>query len=327
MNTTHRLIAAFAVALAGLGAFGPADAQTYPVRAVTVVVPFAAGGATDLLARVVAKSMEKYSGQPFIVENVGGAGATLGTAKVAASPPDGYKLLLGGASALVMAPHLYTGLKYDPFKSFEPIARIASAPYVVVVRADSKFQSYEELIDYAAKNPGKLNYGSPGEGSSLHLTVLLMLDGARVKATHIPYRGSAPAWAALLAGDVDFIIDTPSAALPMISGGKAKGLAVTGSKRIGDLAAVRTLNELGQKGFDSQAWFAMLAPAGTPAAVMSTLRKLADQVLRDPEVLAMLKANQFTPSTPEEAAGVSSDIRTEYDKWGSIIRAVGIQLK
>lgn len=327
MDQIRRALLSALLAAGSLACAAPVAAQEYPARPVKVVVPYAAGGATDLLARVFTKALEKYSGQPFVIENAGGAGATLGTAKVAAATPDGYTLLLGGSSALVMAPHLYTGLKYDPFSSFEPIARIASAPYVIVTRADSRLQRYEDLVDFAGKNPDKVNYGSPGEGSALHLTVLLMLDGAKVKATHIPYRGSAPAWAALLAGDVNFIIDTPSAVLPMVTGGKAKALAVTSASRIPDLPAVRTLNELGQKGFESQAWFAMLAPKGTPAAAVATLRKLADQALRDPEAVAALKASHFTPSTPQEAAKLPAEIRSEYDRWGAIIRARGIQLK
>lgn len=326
MNLFRSILLSAGIATVSLAFTPPALAQPYPARPVNVIVPFAPGGATDLLARVFTKSMGRLSGQPFVVENAGGAGATLGTAKVAAANPDGYNLLLGGSSALVMAPHLYTGLKYDPFKSFEPIARIASAPYVILTRADSKFQRYEDLVDFAAKNPDAVNYGSPGEGSSLHLTVLLMLDGAKVKATHIPYRGSAPAWVALLGGEVDFIVDTPSAALPMVTGGKARALAVTSLSRVQDLPTVPTLNELGQKDFESQAWFAMLAPKGTPAPAIATLRKLADAALRDPELVATLKAAQFTPATPEEATNLPADIRSEFDRWGAIIRARGIKL-
>ncbi len=326
MSLSRRFILAAASALACAALSPAASAQNYPGHAVSVVVPFAAGGSTDLLARVVARALEKFGGQPFVVDNAGGAGSTLGTAKVAAAAPDGYTLLLGSSSALVMAPHLYPALKYDPFKSFEPIARIASAPYVLVTRADSKFQSYGDLAAFGAKNPDKLNYGSPGEGSALHLTIELMLDGGKFRATHIPYRGSAPAWAALLAGDVDFIIDTPSGALPMITSGKARALAVTSARRLPELPDVRTLDELGQKGFESEAWFALLAPKATPAPVVATLRKLADQVLRDPEVRSALQANHFTPTSPD-SGDLAQDIRREYEKWGAIIKARGIQLK
>ena len=325
MNLSRRSTLAAVGALA-FGAVAPiARAQDYPAHSVSVVVPFAAGGATDLLARVVTKAMEKYSGQPFVVENVGGAGSTLGTAKAAAATPDGYTILLGSSSALVMAPHLYSSLKYDPFQSFEPIARIASAPYVLMVRADARFPTYADLVAFGAGNPGKLNYGSPGEGSALHLTIELMLDGAKCRATHIPYRGSAPAWAALLGGDVDFIIDTPSAALPMIEGGKVRALAVTSAGRLPELPEVRTLDELGQKGFESEAWFAMLAPKGTPAPVVAALRKLADQVLRDPQARATLQGNHFTLANPDEMH-LAADIRREYDKWGAVIKARGIRL-
>lgn len=301
-------------------------AQAYPTKPVTVVVPYAAGGATDLLARVVSKALERYSGQPFVVENAGGAGATLGTSKVAAAAPDGYTLLLGGSSALVMAPHLFKNLKYDPFTSFEPIAKIASAPYVLVTRADSPLKTYAQLVDHARKNPGKMNYGSPGEGSALHLTIELMKDGAKIDGTHIPFRGSSFAWTALLGGDVDYIIDTPSGAMPMIKGNKAQPLAVTSLQRVGELPDVPTLDELGLKGFESQAWFAMLAPKGTPAAAVSKLEGWIAQALRDPDVIETLKKAQFTPAGRVEG-GLAGEVRREYDKWGAIIKARNIQLK
>lgn len=326
MTLSRRPLLQAAALAACCATWSVARAQDYPVRPVAVVVPFAAGGATDLLARVVSRAMEKYTGQPFLVENLGGAGATLGTAKVAAALPDGYTLLLGGSSALVMAPHLFNALKYDPFKSFEPISRFASAPYVLVSRADSKFQSYADLIAFGAKNPDKLNYGTPGEGSALHLTIELMLAGAKFSATHIPYRGSAPAWTALLAGDVDFIIDTPSGALPMISAGKAKALAVTSAKRLAEFPDTKTIDELGQKGFESEAWFAMMAPKGTPIPVLNRLRKAATQVLSDPEVRKTLESSRFTPTSPDET-NLDAVIRREHNKWGSIIKDRGIQLK
>lgn len=325
MNISRRTLLAsfFALALANFA--GPAFAQDYPNKPVTVVVPFAAGGATDLLARVMAKALEKYAGQPFIVENAGGAGATLGTSKVAAAKPDGYTLLLGGSSALVMAPHLFRNLKYDPFTSFEPIAKIASAPYVLVTKAGSPLKTYAQLVDYARKNPGKLNYGSPGEGSALHLTIELLKDGAQIEATHIPFRGSSYAWTALLGGDVDFIIDTPSGALPMITANKAQALAVTSTKRVAELPDVPALDELGLKGFDSQAWFALLAPKGTPPDAVATLKRAVDKAANDPEVLATLKIAHFSPAGHVEG-GLSGEIRREYDRWGQIIKARKIQL-
>lgn len=302
-------------------------AQDYPSKPVTVVVPFAAGGATDLLARVVTKALDKYAGgRPFVVENVGGAGATLGTAKVAAAAPDGYALLLGSSSALVMAPHLFKNLKYDTFTSFEPIAKIASAPYVLVTRADSPLKTYAQLVAYAQKNPGKMNYGSPGEGSALHLTIELMKDGAKIDGSHIPFRGSSFAWTALLGGDVDYIIDTPSGVIPMLKGNKAQALAVTSIKRVADLPNVPTLDELGLKGFDSQAWFVLLAPKGTPVEVVSKLQGWVRQALHDPEVTETLQKAQFTLAGQVEG-GLAAEIRREYDKWGQIIKARKIQLQ
>lgn len=318
------LLATGALALTGLAS--QAIAQNYPTKPVTVVVPYAAGGATDMLARVMAKAIEKYAGQPFVVENAGGAGATLGTTKVANAAPDGHTVLLGGSSALVMAPHLFKNLKYDPFTSFEPIAKIASAPYVLVTKADSPLKTYAQLVEHARKNPGKMNYGSPGEGSALHLTIELMKDGAQIDGTHIPFRGSSFAWTALLGGDVDYIIDTPSGAIPMLKGNKAQALAVTSTKRVAELPDVPTLDELGLKNFDSQAWFALLAPKGTPAEVVTKLQGWAEKALRDPEVIETLRKAQFTPAGRIEG-GLAGEIRREYDKWGQIIKAKKIQLQ
>jgi tripartite-type tricarboxylate transporter receptor subunit TctC len=318
------LMTAAALALGGLGT--QALAQGYPVKPVTVIVPFAAGGATDLLARVVTKALERYSGQPFIVENAGGAGATLGTSKVAAAAPDGYTLLLGGSSALVMAPHLFKNLKYDPFTSFEPVAKIASAPYVVVTKADSPIKTFGQLVDYARKNPDKMNFGSPGEGSALHLTIELMKDGAQMEGMHIPFRGSSHAWTALLGGDVTYIIDTPSGAIPMLKAQKAQALAVTSTKRLPELPNVPTLDELGLKGFESQAWFAMLAPKGTPAEAVSKLEGWVEKALRDPEVVETLQRSYFSPAGRVEG-GLGGEMRRESEKWGRIIKSRKIQIQ
>jgi tripartite-type tricarboxylate transporter receptor subunit TctC len=302
-------------------------AQNYPSKPVTLIVPFAAGGATDMIARVMARALSQQSGQQFLVENLGGAGATIGTGKVAASQPEGYTLLLGGSSALVIAPHLFPNLKYDPFTSFEPIGKIASSSYVLVTRTDSNFQTYEQLVSHARKNPGKLNYGSPGEGSALHLTIELMKERSKFTATHIPFRGSAPAWTALLAGNVDFIIDSPSGAMPMIKSGKVRALAVTSLNRDSELPEVQTLNEKGLENFDCQAWFAMVAPKGTPASVVGTLQQFVARALVDPEVQATLKSAGFVPFTSQEPSALATAIRLEYDRWGSTIKANQIKLQ
>lgn len=317
-------IASLGLSLAGISSFSVA--QNYPTKTVTLVVPFAPGGATDLLARVMARALSQQSGQPFVVQNLGGAGARLGTEKVAASQPDGYTLLLGSSGVLVFAPHLYSNLKYDPFTSFEPIGKIASSPYVLVTKTDSNFQTYEQLVGYAKKNPGKLNYGSPGEGSALHLTIELMMEGSKFTAAHIPFQGSAPAWNALLAGDVDFMIDTPSAAMPMIESGKVRALAVTSLSRITELPEVQSLSEKGLKDFDSQAWFVILAPKGTPTSVVSTLQQLLVRTLKDPEVQTTMKKNGFMPSS-QEPGTLAGYMRLEYDKWGRIIKAKHIKLQ
>lgn len=316
------IIAILALTLAGF----TARAQTYPAKPVTMVVPFAAGGATDLIARVMARAIEKSAGQNFVVENVGGGGSTIGTAKVAGSQADGYTLLFGSSSALVIAPHLYKNLKYNTFTSFEPIVKIASAPYVLVTKAGSPLDSYEKLVAYAKANPAKVNFGSPGEGSSLHLTIELMKDGSKFFATHIPFRGSAFAWNALLAGDVDFIIDTPSAAVNMVKTGKAQALAVTSLNRISELPQVRTLNEIGLKDFESQAWFALLAPKGTSPATVNYLKQIVSKALGEQEVVAAMTNSGFIPAT-QDSKSLPDELKREHEKWGRIIATRKIQLQ
>jgi len=302
---------------------GPAE---YPDKPVTVIVPFAAGGPTDTIARVVATSMDAQSGKSFVIENLGGAGSTIGTAKVARAKPDGYTLLWGSSSALVIAPHLYAHLAYDPVKSFEPVGRVASTPYVLMVRADSPYKTYEDLIAGMRKKPGSLNFGSPGEGTSLHLTLELMLEENGVKAVHVPFKGGAPAMQALLGGYVQFLVDVPSAALPMIKSGRVRALAVTSATRLPELPDTPTLQELGLKNFESQAWFAVLAPRGTPAPIVEKLQKMLRAALKDPKVVSTLDAQGFHALDPSPAE-LSEAIERESKLWGKVIKSRHIQLK
>jgi tripartite-type tricarboxylate transporter receptor subunit TctC len=320
-----RLIGVAAVALHALAA-APAHAQGYPTRTVSIVVPYAPGGPTDATARIVAQSLQKQSGGIFIVENTPGAGTTIGTAKVAKAAPDGYTLLWGGLSSHAMAPHLYQRLSFDPFTSFEPISMVASSPYVLFVNANSPIRTVAELIRKAKAAPGKMNYSSPGEGSSPHLTTELFLSESKIEAQHIPYKGGSPAMAALLSGEVDFEIDTLTVPMPMIKSGRVRALAVSTAKRIPEMPDVPTLQESGLAGFEAATWFAMFAPKGTPQAVTNALNKMVNVALKDPAIVSRMSQAglQATSSTP---AQLSEIVKSENAKWGKIIKAKNIRLE
>lgn len=240
--------AALAIALA---ACASAQAAGYPERTVTIVVPYAAGGATDASARLVAQALQKQSGGNFILENVPGACTTTGTARVARAASDGHTLLWGDLNSNAMAPHLYLKLSYDGITSFAPISMIANQPYVLFVNANSPYRSDADLVKKAKAEPGKMNFSSPGEGSSPHLSTELFLKETGISVQHIPYKGAAPAMIALLGGEVEMMVDTSTAPLPMFKAGRLRPLAATSAKRLPELPDVPTMQESGLVGFEA----------------------------------------------------------------------------
>lgn len=305
---------------------GGAHAAGYPERTVTIVVPYAPGGATDASARLLAQAFQKQSGSTFVVENVAGAGTTIGAAKVARAAADGYTLLWGGLTSNAMAPHLYAKLPYDGITSFSPISLIATQPYVLLVNANSPFAKLGDLTMKAKAEPGKLNFSSPGEGSSPHLTTELFLNATSLSMQHVPYKGAAPAMTGLLAGDVDMMVDTPTAPLPMIKAGRLRALAVTSKQRLPELPEVPTMQESGLSDFEAATWFALFAPRGTPPEVIATLNRMATTALNEPAVLEQMKQAVFTPapSTPEQLA---EKVKSESAKWSRIIKEKNIRLE
>jgi tripartite-type tricarboxylate transporter receptor subunit TctC len=313
-------------ALAVLTLASGAHAAGYPERTVTIVVPYAPGGATDASARLLAQAFQKQTGGTFVVENVAGAGTTIGAAKVARAAADGYTLLWGGLTSNAMAPHLYPKLSYDGISSFAPISLIATQPYVLFVNAKSPYGKLAELMAKARAEPGKLNFSSPGEGSSPHLTTELFLNATGLSVQHVPYKGAAPAMTGLLAGDVDMMVDTPTAPLPMFKAGRLRPLAVTSKQRLEDLPEVPTMQESGLANFEAATWFGLFAPRGTPPDVIATLNRLATTALKEPAVLEQMKQASFTPapSTPEQLA---DKVRTESAKWSRIIKEKNIRIE
>ena len=303
-----------------------AHAAGYPGRPVTIIVPYAPGGATDASARLLARAFEEQSGGTFIVENVPGAGTTIGAAKVSRASPDGYTLLWGGLTTNAMAPHLYPKASYDGIASFAPISMITRQPYVLFVNAKSPMQTVADLVAKAKAEPGKLNFSSPGQGSSPHLTTELFLDATKISVQHIPYKGAAPAMAALLSGDVDMMVDTPTAPLPMFKAGRLRPLAVTSARRLPELPDVPTLQESGLADFEAYAWFALFAPRGTPSEVVDKLNKMANAALKDPAVISQMAKASFSPvpSTPPQLVEA---IKSESAKWSRIIKEKNFRLE
>lgn len=318
--------ALFHACVLGFAALGTAaQAEQFPERPVSIVVPFAAGGPTDTSARIVARALAAQTGKTFVVENVPGAGATIGATKVAQSKPDGYTVLWGSGSTLAMTPHLYKSLKYDPVKSFAPVGKVVEQPFVLVTNPAVGAQDLRDFVGKLKAAPGKYNFSSTGRGASSHLVAELFQTSAGLKATHVPYQGGAPAVKAVVAGDVHFLFDTPTTVVPQIRAGKLHALAVTGSKRWPLLPDVPTLQEAGFRDFDVTTWFGMVAPAGTPDDRIAYLSRELLAALKDPQVVAALeKANfQVSPSTP---AAFARTIADEGARWGRVIRAAGIQL-
>jgi tripartite-type tricarboxylate transporter receptor subunit TctC len=308
-------------------AAGPvaAQAQTYPDHAVRIIVPFAAGGGSDIVGRAIAQKLQDKFGQPFVVENRTGAGGSIGANQVAKAAPDGYTLLLGSSSEIAQYPAVKTDVPYDSIKDFAPIAAVATVPLALTVKQELPVTSVVELIDYAKKNPGKLNYGSAGPGSSTHLAVALLTSMTNTDMTHVPYKGSAPVITDLLAGTLDLSISTMPAVLPHISGGKIKVLAVSTGQRAKALPNVVTIEEGGVKGYATGLWTGLLAPAGTPPQIIARLSTAVNEALAAEDLKALLTKQGAEPTggTPEKFAG---EIKSELALWTDVAKKTGIKI-
>jgi tripartite-type tricarboxylate transporter receptor subunit TctC len=301
-----------------------AHTQDYPNRAITLVVPYAAGGGNDAMARIVAERMSKRLGQQIVIENRGGAGGTIATRAVARAAPDGYTLVLGGTGTLAVNPTLYANVGYDPRKDFAPVGLIATSALVVLVHPSVEARSIAELVALAKREPGKLNYASAGPGSGIHLGTELFASMAGIKLTHIAYRGSGPALADLLGGHVQIYFSSLPPAVGIASEGKVRALAVTGPQRSRVLPNVPTVAEAGLPGYEAVLHYGIAAPAGTPAAVIAKLSTAMRDALALDEVRSLLESAgaEPLPSTPEEYA---ADIDREETKWSRVVKEVGVK--
>ena len=300
-----------------------AHAQSYPSKAVRLIVPFAAGGSTDIIGRIVAQKLNEMWGQPVLVDNRAGGSTVIGTEIVAKAPPDGHTLLVTPAPFTIV-PSLMPKLPYDPHKDFEPITLINTTPLVVVVHPGVPAKSIKELIALARSKPGALNYGSSGSGGSNHLAGELFNAMANVKMVHVPYKGNAPALTDLVGGHVDVVFNGLTSALPLVKSGKLRALAVTSLNRSATLAQVPTLDESGLKGFQAVAWNGLTAPARTPKDVVAKINADVLKVIRSPELVEKLKAEGSDPvgSSVEQYARF---LREEIAKWNKVIKAANIK--
>ncbi len=306
-------------------------AQTaWPNRPVKIVVPFAPGGTTDILARAIAPDLSKAFGQPFVIENKGGAGGNLGAEQVAKSAGDGYTLLMGTVGTHGINRALYAKLPYDPFKDFVPVTLVAGVPNVMVVNTEfaaaNKINSVNDFIRYAKANPGKLNMASSGNGTSIHLAGELFKSMTGTFMTHIPYRGSSPALLDLTAGNMQVMFDNLPSAMQLIKAGKLKALAVTSGQRSAALPDTLTVEEAANlKGFEASSWFGLLAPAGTPADVVNRIQQEVAKSLATPALKERLAALGAIPSgnTPAQFAAL---IEAEHKKWAEVVKASGAKV-
>jgi tripartite-type tricarboxylate transporter receptor subunit TctC len=327
----RRVALATLLTLAMGAATVPVFAQgAWPAKPVRIVVPFAPGGTTDILARAVAPELSKAFGQTFVVDNRAGAAGNLGADIVAKSPADGYTLLMGTVGTHGINKSLYSKLPYDPQKDFAPITLVAGVPNVMVMNTETAktlgINSVPDFIRYAKSHPGKLNMASSGSGTSIHLAGELFKSMTGVFMTHIPYTGSGPALLGLLSGQVDVMFDNLPSALPHVKGGKLKAFAVTSAQRSGAMPELPTVEEAGQlKGFEASSWFGLLAPAGTPADVVSRLQQETSKALNSPAIKEKLLAQGAIPSgnTPAEFTGL---IDAEIRKWAPVVKASGAKV-
>lgn len=317
------------IGLLGLAlAFAPshgARAQAWPDRPVTFVVPFPAGAAVDALARSTAGALNEKFGKPFIVENRVGAGGNIGGAVVAKAQPNGYTVLFGTPSPILMNKLMYKGLNYDSDKDFTPVILAAKSPLMISTKLDFPAKTFAELIAYAKQNPGKVNVGNPGNGTLGHITAELVQQFAGVTMTMVPYRGSAPLLTDLLAGQIDVAMDFMPTYVPHVVDNKIRALAVTTSRRSSQLPKVPTVQEEGFKGFEATAWYAMVAPTGTPSDVIAKLNVAVNDYLKSE------KGKAFLDQLGLEGVGGSPDdlkafIASELAKWKPVIEAAKISM-
>ena len=309
----------------GLAATTRARAQAWPTRPVQIIVPFSPGGPADVMARVIGQRMSAILGQQLYVENRGGAGGTIGARAAAQAEPDGYTLILGTTSTLVVAPEVYRNVGYDPLKSFALIAAFGNTSSLFVVNPEVPARNVRELVALARREPGKLSYSSPGVGSSPHLVAELFRRRTGIDAVHVPYKSGGQSVSAAVSGEVQFAFENPFVTLPLVRAGKVRALASTGETRGAETADIPTMIEAGIPDFVSVSFTGLAAPAGTPAEIVAKLNAAANDSLNSPDVHTALTrlAVEPRPGTPADFAAF---VVRETEKWRTVVQAAKIRI-
>jgi tripartite-type tricarboxylate transporter receptor subunit TctC len=318
------VVIALALISSALG-IGAAAAQPYPSRPITMVVPFAAGGPTDVLARILAQSMSQTLGQQIVIENVTGAGGSIAAARVAKAPPDGYTMILGNLGTHAASVALYKNLSYDPRTDFEPVMLVATTPMVLLVRKSLPVETLNRLIAYAKEHPRKVSFGSAGTGSVSHLTYLLFTHLTNTEIQHVPYRGSSQVSNDLLAGQIDMTFEQAVSASQYILSGAVKPLAVTAPKRAAVIPDVPSTTEAGLPDLQTIAWTALFVPKATPQPIVERINASVDKAVRE-ETTAKRMADlgaDLPPSDQRTPQALGTLVRSEIDKWVPLIKAAG----
>jgi tripartite-type tricarboxylate transporter receptor subunit TctC len=319
-----RIVIAVALISSVLG-MGAATAQPYPSRPITMVVPFAAGGPTDVLARILAQSMSQTLGQQIVIENVTGAGGSIAAARVAKAPPDGYTMILGNLGTHAASVALYKHLSYDPRVDFEPVMLVATTPMVLLVRKSFPADTLKSLSTYASENPRKVSFGSAGTGSVSHLTYLLFTHLTKTEIQHVPYRGSSQVSNDLLAGQIDMTFEQAVSASGYIRSGAVKPLAVTAPARTAAIPEVPSTTEAGLPDLQTIAWTALFVPKATPQPIVERINAAVDKAMRDEAAakrMAELGAD-LPPPDQRTPQALGTLVRSEIDKWVPLIKASG----
>jgi tripartite-type tricarboxylate transporter receptor subunit TctC len=320
---TMRLCLSTLVALSTLAA-APASAQQYPSRPVTIVVPFAAGGGSDLLARLVAQKLEEKLGKPFIIENRPGAGTTLAAMQAVRSTPDGYTLMQATSTTMAINVSMQKKMPYEPLKDLVPVALLSSSPFFLVVNSNSPVKTVADLIALAKSKPNGLNYGSGGPGSMHHLSTELLQSLAGIKMTHVPYKATPPAMNDLLAGHIQVLFGDTTSVLPMIQQGTVRGIAVTTAKRSPAAPDIPAVAET-VPGYESASWQMLVAPGATPPEVIALLNREVHTIFSNPAVIAELERRGIGPAltgTPDE---VRDFVKKEIVRWSDVVRRAGLE--
>jgi tripartite-type tricarboxylate transporter receptor subunit TctC len=315
LSIARAAIIAMGVAVPAHSAVG---ADAYPLKPIRLIVPFAPGGGTDLLARAVSDRLTQVLGVTIIIDNRAGAGSTIGTAMVARAAPDGYTYLFTSAS-YTFSPYFYQDLPYDPVKDFKPITMFGSSPNILVVHPSMPVKTVQQLLALARKRPGEIHYGSAGRGSNIHLTAELFLYMAGIKMTQVPYKGAGPAQIALMSGEVQVLLPGFQSAYPFVKSGQMRALALTTKQRSPLLPEVPTIDESGVPGYDKSAWFGLFAPAAVPEPVVTRMYQAVAKVLKDPEIAKRLAA-EGAVARGQPPAEFEAFVREELVTWAKLIR-------